>query len=113
MANRAEAAPRLAASFTTTVDTKVGGQVVEGLVPMAILRAVGEQQHGQAQGEENKQIAERLGIAPNTALKWCKRFFQEGLAGLADRDRPGRSRAFSGSLLLVGMVESAANEQLA
>jgi transposase len=47
-----------------------------------------------AQGEENKQIAERLGIAPNTALKWRKRFFQEGLVGLADRDRPGRPRAF-------------------
>jgi DNA-binding CsgD family transcriptional regulator len=47
-----------------------------------------------AQGEENKQIAERLGIAANTALKWRKRFFQEGLAGLADRDRPGRPRAF-------------------
>jgi hypothetical protein len=47
-----------------------------------------------AQGEENKQIAERLGIAPNTASKWRKRFFQEGLAGLADRDRPGRPRAF-------------------
>jgi Homeodomain-like domain len=27
-------------------------------------------------------------------LKWRKRFFQEGLAGLADRDRPGRPRAF-------------------
>jgi hypothetical protein len=44
-----------------------------------------------AQGEENKQIAERLGIAPNTASKWRKRFFQEGLP---DRDRPGRPRAF-------------------
>jgi hypothetical protein len=47
-----------------------------------------------AKGEENKQIAKRLGIAPNTALKWRKRFFQEGLAGLADRDRSGRPRAF-------------------
>jgi FixJ family two-component response regulator len=46
-----------------------------------------------AQGEENKLIAERLGIAPNTASKWRKRFFQEGMAGLADRDRPGRPRA--------------------
>jgi predicted ArsR family transcriptional regulator len=45
-----------------------------------------------AQGAENKQIAERLGIAPNTALKWRKRFFQEGLAGLADRNRSGRPR---------------------
>jgi hypothetical protein len=30
-----------------------------------------------AQGAENKQIAERLGIAPNTASKWRKRFIQE------------------------------------
>jgi transposase len=45
-----------------------------------------------AQGEENTQIAERLGIAPNTASKWRKRLFQEGLAGLADRDRSGRPR---------------------
>jgi FixJ family two-component response regulator len=47
-----------------------------------------------AQGEQNKQIAERLGVAPNTASKWRKRFSQEGLAGLGDRDRPGRPRAF-------------------
>jgi transposase len=47
-----------------------------------------------AQGEENQQIAERLGVAPNTASKWRKRFFQEGLAGLGDRDRSGRPRAF-------------------
>jgi transposase len=44
-----------------------------------------------AQGEENKQIAERLGIAPNTASKWGKRFFQEGLAGwLTGTGRAGR-----------------------
>jgi transposase len=47
-----------------------------------------------AQGKQNKQIAGRLGIAPNTVLKWRKRFFQEGLAGLGDRDRSGRPRAF-------------------
>jgi transposase len=47
-----------------------------------------------ALGEQNTQIAGRLGIAPNTALKWRKRFFLEGLAGLADRGRPGRPLAF-------------------
>jgi transposase len=47
-----------------------------------------------ALGEQNTQIAERLGIALNTALKWRKRFFLEGLAGLAGRGRPGRPRAF-------------------
>jgi transposase-like protein len=44
-----------------------------------------------AQGEQNKLIAERLGIAPNTASKWRKRFFQEGLAGwLTGTGRGGR-----------------------
>jgi transposase len=61
-----------------------------------------------AQGEENKQIAERLGIAPNTASKWRKRFFQEGLAGLADRDRPGRPRAFP--LAVIAEVKAIAGE---
>jgi hypothetical protein len=35
-----------------------------------------------AAGEENKTIALRLGIASNTALKWRKRFFDEGVDGL-------------------------------
>jgi hypothetical protein len=45
-----------------------------------------------AQGEENKQIAERLGTTPKTALKWRKHFFQEGLVGLASGiGRAGRA----------------------
>jgi transposase len=48
-----------------------------------------------AQGEENKQTAERLGIAPNTALKWRKRCFQEGLVGLADRGPAGPAAGLS------------------
>jgi transposase len=50
-----------------------------------------------AEGMENKRISERLGVAPNTALKWRKRFFEEGLAGLEDRPRSGRPRSFSPS----------------
>ena len=42
----------------------------------------------------NAQIARRLGIAPNTVRKWRRRFCQEGLAGLADRPRPGRPRTY-------------------
>lgn len=47
-----------------------------------------------ADGVENVRIADRLGVAPNTALKWRKRFFEEGMDGLADRKRSGRPRAF-------------------
>lgn len=47
-----------------------------------------------ASGDQNATIAGRLGIALNTVIKWRKRFFEEGLAGLEDRKRPGRPRAF-------------------
>jgi transposase-like protein len=47
-----------------------------------------------ADGEENLGIAERLGVAPNTVIKWRKRFFEEGIDGLADRKRSGRPRTF-------------------
>jgi len=45
-------------------------------------------------GWANAAIARKLGIAPNTVGKWRKRFYQEGFAGLADRKRSGRPRAF-------------------
>jgi DNA-binding CsgD family transcriptional regulator len=47
-----------------------------------------------AQGEQNIQIAGRLGVAVNTVSKWRKRFVEEGLGGLGDRKRPGRPRRF-------------------
>ena len=47
-----------------------------------------------ANGEQNATIAQRLGIALNTVIKWRKRFFEEGMAGLEDRQRPGRPRSF-------------------
>lgn len=50
-----------------------------------------------ADGEENATIAGRLGVALNTVIKWRKRFFEEGMDGLADRKRSGRPRAFSPS----------------
>jgi transposase len=50
-----------------------------------------------ADGEENAAIAERLEMALNTVIKWCKRFFEEDIAGLADRKRSGRPRTFSPS----------------
>jgi transposase-like protein len=47
-----------------------------------------------ADGEQNIQIAGRLGVAVNTVSKWRKRFVEEGLWGLGDRKRPGRPRRF-------------------
>jgi transposase len=50
-----------------------------------------------AAGMNNADIAEDLGIALNTVIKWRKRFFEEGMDGLADRKRSGRPRRFSPS----------------
>lgn len=50
-----------------------------------------------ADGMENVAIAQRLGVVVNTVSKWRKRYFEEGLEGLADRERPGRPRSFSPS----------------
>ena len=52
---------------------------------------------GAADGWENATIAEELGVALNTVIKWRKRFFEEGMAGVADRKRSGRPRTFSPS----------------
>jgi transposase len=42
----------------------------------------------------NAQIARRLAVCEDTVRKWRARFCREGLAGLADRPRPGRQRTF-------------------
>jgi transposase len=47
-----------------------------------------------ADGEENLSIADRLEVSPNTVIRWRKRFFEEGMNGLADRKRSGRPRTF-------------------
>jgi len=50
-----------------------------------------------ADGVANVAIAERAGVAVNTVSKWRKRYFEEGIDGLADRQRSGRPRRFSPS----------------
>src|SRR3954469_11299018 len=47
-----------------------------------------------ADGQANAAIARRLGICADTVRKWRARYCAEGLAGLADRPRPGRRRIF-------------------
>lgn len=48
-----------------------------------------------AEGLENKTIGEELGMPREVVSKWRRRFFRERVAGLRDRPRRGRPRAFS------------------
>ena len=47
-----------------------------------------------ADGAENREIARRLDTPVQIVSKWRKRFFEERLAGLAERPRTGRPPAF-------------------
>lgn len=47
-----------------------------------------------AAGIDNDQIAARLDTRREVVSQWRKRFFKERLAGLEERARPGRPRAF-------------------
>ena len=47
-----------------------------------------------AQGQENTEISRRLDTPVQIVSKWRKRFFEERLAGLAERSRIGRRPAF-------------------
>ena len=55
-----------------------------------------------ADGMENVAIANRLRVSVATVALWRKRFFEEGLGGLAERRRSGRPRRFSPSADPVG-----------
>ena len=48
-----------------------------------------------AEGLANEEIAARLDTRREVVCLWRKRFFSERLAGLEERSRPGRPRAFS------------------
>jgi transposase len=43
-----------------------------------------------ADGSANTQVAELLGVHPDTVSKWRNRFIKRRLDGLIDEDRPGR-----------------------
>jgi hypothetical protein len=47
-----------------------------------------------ADGMDNDEIAARLDTRREVVSQWRKRFFKERLAGLEERARPGRPRAF-------------------
>jgi hypothetical protein len=46
-------------------------------------------------GQSNAEIAQRLETAAEVVGRWRKRFFEERLPGLDDRERAGRPRRFS------------------
>jgi transposase len=48
-----------------------------------------------AEGQTNQQVAERLGIWPQTVGKWRGRFVRQRLEGLSDEPRPGRPRTIA------------------
>lgn len=47
-----------------------------------------------AEGLDNDEIATRLDTRREVVSQWRQRFFRERLAGLEERARPGRPRAF-------------------
>jgi len=47
-----------------------------------------------AEGHANDEIATALSVGRDVVSLWRKRFFQERLAGLQERPRPGRPRVF-------------------
>jgi transposase len=48
-----------------------------------------------AAGLNSTQIAQELGVHLDTALKWRRRFVEQGLDGLLDEPRPGQPRKIS------------------
>jgi len=50
---------------------------------------------GAAEGENNTQLAERLGLTRMTVAKWRGRFVRDRVDGLLDEPRPGKPRTIS------------------
>ncbi|KQV19087.1 transposase [Kitasatospora sp. Root187] len=48
-----------------------------------------------ARGRSNARIARETGLHLDTVRRWRGRFAEQGLAGLTDRNRPGRPSAFT------------------
>ena len=50
-----------------------------------------------AQGLSCRKVAQLLGDSPRAVAYWARRFENEGLAGLAEAERPGRPRRLMAS----------------
>src|ERR1035441_2360633 len=60
-----------------------------------------------AEGMQNKEISERLGVAPRMASLWRSRFIQLGVEGLLkDAPRPGRTPAISPQMTARGIART-------
>ena len=59
-----------------------------------------------AQGLENKEIVDRLGVAPNTVSKWRRRFAAHRLEGLYDEPRPGAPRRIGDEAIAATIVKT-------
>jgi len=55
-----------------------------------------------AEGAQNVDIAQQVGVCVDVASRWRKRFSRDGLTGLEDRPRSGRPRIF-GSEVVAGV----------
>ena len=47
-----------------------------------------------AEGLSNVEIGARLGMMPELVGRWRRRFYEERIEGLSDRERAGRPRRF-------------------
>ncbi len=48
-----------------------------------------------AAGERYAHVADRVGLAERHVRKWARRFQDQGVVGLHDKPRPGRTPVFS------------------
>ena len=50
-------------------------------------------------GRSNREVAQRLGVTPQTVGKWRRRFVTRQLPGLLDEPRPGAPRSISDAVV--------------
>jgi transposase len=65
-----------------------------------------------ADGVSNTVIAERVGASRATVVAWRARYSRNGIAGLADEQRPGRPRVIDHEATVCGSPRTKALEQL-
>jgi transposase len=65
---------------------------------------------GCAAGEQNKQVAARLGVAPATVSKWRRRFLADRLDGLRDEPRSGAPRTVEDARIEAVIVRTLESE---
>ncbi len=51
------------------------------------------------------EIVDKVGVSKPTVIAWKRRYLQEGLAGLEDRDKPGRPQVIDEALIVVRTLE--------